>query len=147
VPFGRARYLQEESVRHSQGRIAFTLLELLVVIAIVAILASLLLPTLARAKEKARTTQCGNNLRQWNLALGLYLDENDDCIPRRGQGVRPLFIIDRPADWFNALPPLVSLPSYQEMVTKDAIPGAGGKNVFVCPTAPRPAHTIFSLTR
>src|SRR5436309_7368494 len=85
---------------------AFTLIELLVVIAIIAILASLLLPGLARAKTKAESTQCLSNLRQWTIALAIYEQENDDCIPRRGQGVQPIFIIDRTEDWFNALPPL-----------------------------------------
>jgi prepilin-type N-terminal cleavage/methylation domain-containing protein len=89
----------------TQGRAAFTLIELLVVIGIVAVLASLLLPSLARAKDRARATQCVSNLRQWSIALSLYVEENEDCIPRRGQGVQPLFIIDRPEDWFNALPP------------------------------------------
>jgi len=62
---------------------AFTLIELLVVIAIIAILASMLLPALARAKESSYRIKCVNNIKQFNLALKLYGDENDGLYPPR----------------------------------------------------------------
>ncbi|NCO34708.1 MAG: hypothetical protein AUJ92_03015 [Armatimonadetes bacterium CG2_30_59_28] len=68
-------------LRHKRG---FTLIELLVVIAIIAILAAILFPVFARAREKARTSSCQANLKQIGLSVLMYVQDYDERFPISG---------------------------------------------------------------
>lgn len=72
---------------------AFTLIELLVVIAIIAILASLLLPALSKAKERSRRIVCINNIKNFTYATLIYAGDNQETLPRAGDTLRPPYYI------------------------------------------------------
>jgi prepilin-type N-terminal cleavage/methylation domain-containing protein/prepilin-type processing-associated H-X9-DG protein len=100
----------------------FTLIELLVVIAIIAILAAMLLPALASAKQKAWKISCISNLRQVGLAMKMFADENNDLYPESGTAIY----------WgaVDSAPPAGSgKPSWMEQI----ISYAGTTNIYNCP--------------
>ena len=102
-------------MRHRRSR-GFTLIELLVVIAIIAILAAILFPVFARAKEKARQTSCLSNIKQIQLAVIMYTQDYDEYMPR---------------SWFY-------LNNQQGWTWADVVlPYIRNDNIFDCPSTSR----------
>jgi prepilin-type N-terminal cleavage/methylation domain-containing protein/prepilin-type processing-associated H-X9-DG protein len=96
----------------------FTLIELLVVIAIIAILAAILLPALASAKQKAWKTSCTSNLHQIGLSLRMFADDNSELYPESGNDIHwgTIDAVTQKASWME------QMLSY-----------AGSTNVYNCP--------------
>lgn len=151
---------------------AFTLIELLVVIAIIAILAAILLPALAKAKERAKQAGCLSNLRQWGLSVQVYATDSNDAIPTDGYSAslnqsgaawcgpagQLSGTVNDPLAWFNALPPLLgekTLQAYFNTMSSgrgitaskasDYMPFPGGKGpIWECPSASMAQGTILN---
>jgi prepilin-type N-terminal cleavage/methylation domain-containing protein len=141
-------------MRKRRGAGGFTLIELLVVIAIIAILASMILPALSKAKEEANQTHCCNNLRQWGLGMSMYASDNGEYYPAS----RDLNYIATPdnnpvwsemyadatatppiglSDWFNALPPYVAQTPMWKYGANNVSNNVfvQSSSIFICPTA------------
>jgi len=84
---------------HHQSKAGFTLIELLVVIAIIAILAAILLPALANAKERAKRISCASNLRQYGMAIIMYGNDNGGKLPDTYSTAHPT-----PSNWLWDVP-------------------------------------------
>jgi prepilin-type N-terminal cleavage/methylation domain-containing protein/prepilin-type processing-associated H-X9-DG protein len=123
--------------RTKSNRKGFTLIELLVVIAIIAILASMLLPALSRAKEKAKQASCINNLKQITLAFMTYISDSRDIFP--GAASRgPTLPVEEDWIYWNGEDARLANNPYRRQLNNSAIAPFLGKqistNLFRCPS-------------
>ncbi len=112
-------YFASERERRRTG--GFTLVELLVVIAVIALLAAILFPVFASAREKARQASCASNMKQMGLAVTMYLQDFDECIPLAATATASSFL-----NWHHLVDPYVR-----------------NKQVWVCPSSSLPVQNIY----
>ncbi len=110
----------------------------MVVIGILAILASLLLPAIAKARAKAKAIQCLSNVKQWGLAISMYTMDFDDFFPYEGQ-LGAVNSVANSNAWYN----IVAENYAGEMALRDRhaagwVPLPGGPTIFACPSALKP---------
>lgn len=117
-------------VTSSSRKRAFTLIELLVVIAIIAILAAILFPVFARARENARRSSCMSNMKQMGIAMMQYVQDNDEHFMVADHESTPVYA------WFQPLQPYIK--STQVFVCPSASDNGGG-------TSPRTDYIINGL--
>ena len=143
----------EKAAMGSRTRAGFTLIELLVVIAIIAILAALLLPVLAAAKQKAHSIKCLSNLRQWGLGFTMYAQDNNDFVPEEGNvnvGINDKGSATSTDNydfaWYNCVAPTMSqLPLinlYGANGNPKNPPLPTSQSIFSCPAAPDPNKAL-----
>ena len=120
----------KESLR---GRVTgFTLTEMLVVMLVLALLAALLLPSLSKARAKAHSVLCLNNVKQWSLAFWMYGDDHEDFFPYEGNPSDINSGLNLNA-WYNSATEYVSQPKLKDLYLQGRPPVPGVRSIFVCP--------------
>ncbi|HEY1662963.1 MAG TPA: type II secretion system protein [Verrucomicrobiae bacterium] len=138
-------------IRNSEigSKRAFTLIELLVVIGIIAVLAAILLPALAAAKDRAQTIHCVNNMRQWGTAFIMYSSDNREVVPEEGNtgnsiGASGTATTADNVDyaWYNCVAPSINQPRlivlYGGFSNPKNPPLPTTASIYACPTCAAP---------
>jgi len=124
----------------SRHRYAFTLIELLVVIAIIAILAAILFPVFAQAREKARSISCLSNVKQFGLGEAMYIQDYDETFPLAWgaeQNPPPAGQYEDPSSWWNEIYPYIKNGSAGTTGDVDERGQTSNKaGLYHCPSAP-----------
>jgi prepilin-type N-terminal cleavage/methylation domain-containing protein/prepilin-type processing-associated H-X9-DG protein len=121
----RSRSLQQGGAVVTQNKKGFTLIELLVVIAIIAILAAILFPVFAQAREKARQTSCGSNMKQIMTGVKMYANDFDEQSPNF---------------WYNFADANGVFMPWMEMIN----PYVKNTDLFFCPSASKDPQTYYT---
>jgi prepilin-type N-terminal cleavage/methylation domain-containing protein/prepilin-type processing-associated H-X9-DG protein len=132
--------------RNTASRSGFTLIELLVVIAIIAILAAILFPVFAQAREKARQTTCLSNLKQIGLAVLMYSDDYDETFPLAQYNLDPTWSNESKAEgklwgWYRMVYPYVK---NGDMTAAGHTDGGGG--IWKCPSIVKEQSRTYGVS-
>jgi len=130
---------------HAKSRRGFTLIELLVVVAIIAVLIAILLPSLGKARERAKLTVCGTHLRGWGQGFLMYSSDYSGRLPLDGgdgTAALPIGKTDDPWLWFNGVVAYTNGngKTYGQIIADfnnggAAPPRIGNNSMFICPSA------------
>jgi len=124
-------------------RRAFTLIELLVVIAIIAILAAILFPVFARARESAKQTTCTSNVSQLSRAFVLYTDSYDGKYPTSGA----MYGLEKPSDWVQVGKYMRPGFHVADVQKGTLYPYVRDKHVYRCPSEKTDSELTYMMTR
>jgi len=145
------RAVRAHAARDRAGftRAGFTLVELLVVIGIIALLISILLPSLSRAREAANQTKCLSNLRQIGMAMFMYTNDNKGYFPSASrdqpyQRAEDFVYWEPQSDWQTGLPP--RLPSQGALVKYMGATQTFDSKVWICPSDNPTTHQMFGYS-